>query len=144
MTPSWSAGPPSWPSRSPRAPGAAMVRAPSLAMRRTRKGSEKMIEDQYEKSYVLWYSSDMAKDVLPSAEARMKLPRLIEQLAAEPDVTFELGRHRRREAVLVSAARFDEMLEREQMVSDLAWALFAQSRIEHPTSPPVSWHDAQR
>jgi PHD/YefM family antitoxin component YafN of YafNO toxin-antitoxin module len=86
----------------------------------------------------------MAKDVLPSAEARTKLPRLIEKLAAEPDVTFELGRQRRREAVLVSAARFDEMLEREQMVSDLAWALFAQERIEHPTGPPVSWDEAQQ
>ena len=32
----------------------------------------------------------------------------------------------------------------ETAVSDLAWALFAQERIEHPASPPVSWDEAQR
>ncbi|MHB8695611.1 MAG: hypothetical protein ACYDHH_30690 [Solirubrobacteraceae bacterium] len=86
----------------------------------------------------------MARDVLPSAEARTQLPRLIEEIAADPEVTFEVGRHRRREVVLVSASRYDEMVAREELVRDLAWAAFAEERIEHPTSPPVSWEEAQR
>jgi len=95
-------------------------------------------------SYNLWYHLPVARDVLPSAEARSQLPRLIEEIASHPEVTVELGRQRRREVVLVSAARYDEMLERERLVEDLAWAAFAQERIEHPTSPPVSWDEAQR
>jgi hypothetical protein len=55
-----------------------------------------------------------------------------------------MGRQRRREVVLVSAERDDEMLERQRLVEDLAWAAFAQERIEHPTSPPLSWDGAQR
>jgi PHD/YefM family antitoxin component YafN of YafNO toxin-antitoxin module len=86
----------------------------------------------------------MPRDVLASAEARSQLPRLIDEIASHPEVTVELGRQRRREAVLVSAARYDEMLERERLVSDIAWAAFAQERVEHPTSPPVSWDEAQR
>jgi hypothetical protein len=46
--------------------------------------------------------------------------------------------------VVLSAERYDEMVEREDLVRDLAWAVFAQDRIEHPTSAPVSWDDAQR
>ena len=95
-------------------------------------------------SYEFWYHGGMAHDVLPSAEARTQLPRLIEEIASHPEVTVEVGRQRRREVVLVAASRFDEMLEREQLVSDIAWAAFAQQRIEHPTSPPVSWEEAQR
>jgi PHD/YefM family antitoxin component YafN of YafNO toxin-antitoxin module len=86
----------------------------------------------------------MRRDVLASAEARRQLPRLIDEIASHPEVTVELGRQRRREAVLVSAARYDEMLEREQLVADIAWAAFAQERIERPTGPPVSWDEAQR
>jgi PHD/YefM family antitoxin component YafN of YafNO toxin-antitoxin module len=85
----------------------------------------------------------MPRDVLPSAEARSRLPALIEEIAAHPEVIVELGRHRRREVVLVSAERYDEMLEREQLVRDVAWAAFAQERVEHPTSAPISWEDAQ-
>jgi PHD/YefM family antitoxin component YafN of YafNO toxin-antitoxin module len=97
-----------------------------------------------EKSYELWYDHRVAQDVLPSAEARSQLPRLIEEIAADPEVTFEVGRQRRREVVLLSAARYDEMLEREELVRDLAWAAFAQERIENPTSAPVSWAEAER
>lgn len=86
----------------------------------------------------------MRRDVLPSAEARTQLPRLIEEIASHPDLTVEMGRQRRREVVLVSASRYDEMLEREQLVNDLAWAAFAQDRIEHAASAPVSWDEAQR
>jgi PHD/YefM family antitoxin component YafN of YafNO toxin-antitoxin module len=97
-----------------------------------------------EKSYELWYDYRVARDVLPSAEARSQLPRLIEEIAADPGVTFEVGRQRRREVVLLSAARYDEMLERDELVRDLAWAAFAQERIENATSAPVSWAEAQR
>ena len=96
------------------------------------------------KSYEFWYDRRVARDVLPSAEARTQLPRLIEEIASHPEVTVEVGRQRRREVVLVAASRFDEMLEREQLVGDIAWAAFAQERIEHPTSPPVSWDEARR
>jgi PHD/YefM family antitoxin component YafN of YafNO toxin-antitoxin module len=97
-----------------------------------------------EKSYELWYDQPVAQDVLPSAQARSQLPRLIEEIAADPEVTFEVGRQRRREVVLLSAARYDEMLEREDLVRDFAWATFAHERIENPTSAPVSWAEAQR
>ena len=86
----------------------------------------------------------MAKDVLPGGEARTRLPRLIEEIAAQPEVTVDVGRHRRREVVLVSAERFDEMVERDHLVHDLAWAAFAQQRIERSGSPPVDWDEAQR
>ncbi len=94
--------------------------------------------------YKFWYDAVVARDVLPSAQARSKLPQLIEEIASHPDVTVEVGRQRRREVVLVSAARYDKMLERERLVEDLAWATFAEERLEHPTSPPVGWDEAQR
>lgn len=97
-----------------------------------------------EKTYNFWYAVAVAREVLPSAQARSKLPQLIEEIASHPEVTVELGRQRRREVVLVSAARYDEMLERERLVEDLAWAAFTQERLEHPTSPPVGWDEAQR
>jgi PHD/YefM family antitoxin component YafN of YafNO toxin-antitoxin module len=100
---------------------------------------------RYEETYMYWYNLiGMPRDVIPSAEARRRLPGLIEEIASHPEVTVELGRQRRREVVLLSAERYDEMLEREQVVLDLAWAAFAQQRIEHPTSPPISWDEAQR
>lgn len=86
----------------------------------------------------------MASDVLASAEARSRLPQLIEELVADPDRAVEVGRQRRREVVVLSAVRYDEMREREELVRDLAWAAFAAERIEHPTSAPVSWQSAQR
>lgn len=98
----------------------------------------------HEKSYVNWYDQGMANEVLASIEARNRLPRLIEELVSHPERAVEVGRQRRREVVVLAAARYDEMLEREQLVSDLAWAAMAQQRIEHPTSAPVSWEEAQR
>ncbi len=89
-------------------------------------------------------SPEMARQVLASAEARSRLPQLIEELVSHPELTVDVGRHRRREVVVVAAERYDEMLEREELVRDLAWAWFAQERIEHPTSAPVSWEEAQR
>jgi PHD/YefM family antitoxin component YafN of YafNO toxin-antitoxin module len=83
-------------------------------------------------------------DVIASAEARERLPKLIEELVAEPKETFEVGRQRRREVVLISASRYDEMVAREDAVRDLAWSLFALDRVENPTSEPVSWEEAQR
>lgn len=83
-------------------------------------------------------------EVIPSAEAREKLPRLIEEIAGDPDTAFSVGRHRKREIVIVSAERFDELVERAEAHRDLAWAAFAQDRIENPTSAPVSWEEAQR
>jgi hypothetical protein len=71
-------------------------------------------------------------------------PSIDWEIRPHPEVTVELGRHRRRQIVRVSAARYDEMLERERLVEDLAWAAFAQERLEHPTSPPVGWDEAQR
>jgi hypothetical protein len=64
-----------------------------------------------------------------------------------PPVDLSRASHtgtRARDTVLVSAARCDEMVEREDLVRDLAWAAFAEERIERPTSPPVSWDEAQR
>lgn len=90
------------------------------------------------------YNPLMANDVLASAEARTQLPQLIEELISHPELAVEVGRHRRREVVMLAAARYDEMLEREQLVSDLAWAAFAHERVEHPSGPPVSWEEAQR
>lgn len=69
---------------------------------------------------------------------------MLERLAEHPEEQFEIGRQRRREAVLVAAKRYDEMVEREEAVRDLAWALFALDRTEAPTSAPVSWDEAQR
>jgi PHD/YefM family antitoxin component YafN of YafNO toxin-antitoxin module len=86
----------------------------------------------------------MPRDVIASAEARRRLPGLIEEIASHPEVTVELGRQRRREVVMLAAERYDEMLEREQVISDLAWAAFSQERIEQPTSPPVGWDEALR
>jgi hypothetical protein len=36
------------------------------------------------------------------------------------------------------------VFEREELARDLAWMAFAQDRIEHPTSAPVGWDEAQR
>jgi len=98
-----------------------------------------------EELYENWYDmTAMAKDVLASAEARSRLPQLIEELVSHPELTVDVGRQRRREVVVLSAERYDEMVEREELVRDLAWAVFAQDRIEHPTSAPVGWDEAQR
>ncbi len=86
----------------------------------------------------------MPPEVLASAEARSRLPQLIAELVSNPELTVEVGRQRRREVVVLAAGRYDEMLEREELVRDLAWATFAQERVEHPTSEPLSWEDAQR
>lgn len=83
-------------------------------------------------------------DVLPSAEAREKLPTMISELVDHPDRIIQVGRHRRREVVLMSASRFDALCEREDALRDLAWAEFAAARIESPTSEPVDWEEAQR
>lgn len=83
-------------------------------------------------------------DVLPSAEARDRLPSIIDELVQHPDQVIEVGRHRRREVVLMSASQFDALRERENALRDLAWAEFAADRIENPTSEPVSWEEAQR
>ena len=82
-------------------------------------------------------------DVLPSSEARSRLPQLIEELVAHPGERVEVGRQRRREVVFVAASRYDEMVQREDSVRDLAWALFAQERLENPTSDPIRWEEAQ-
>jgi PHD/YefM family antitoxin component YafN of YafNO toxin-antitoxin module len=117
---------------------------PALLPRQGALPRRRRIVNMNKNTYDSWYDQLVARDVLPSAEARAQLPRLIEEIAAHPDVTVEMGRQRRREVVLVSAARYDEMLERERLVEDLAWAAFAQERIEHPTGSPVSWDEAQR
>ncbi|MGI8750090.1 MAG: hypothetical protein ACR2J6_06020 [Thermoleophilaceae bacterium] len=82
-------------------------------------------------------------DVLASAEARRRLPKMIEELVAHREEQYEVGRQRRREVVVVAASRFDEMMEREAAVQDLAWAAFAQERVENPASGPVSRQAAQ-
>jgi len=86
----------------------------------------------------------MANDVIPSAEARSRLPSIIEELVEQPDRTYEVGRQRRREVVLLSASRFDDFAERESALSDLAWAAFAQERVENPSSDPLNWEEAQQ
>jgi PHD/YefM family antitoxin component YafN of YafNO toxin-antitoxin module len=83
-------------------------------------------------------------DVLASTEARDKLPAIIAELLENPTRVVEVGRQRRREVVLMSAAHFDALREREEALRDLAWAEFAAGRIESPTSEPVSWEEAQR
>ena len=82
--------------------------------------------------------------VLASAEARNQLPRLIEQLIADPEAAVEVGRQRRREVVVLSVERYDAMLEREQLIADVGWAAFAAERVAQPSSAPVTWDDAQR
>ncbi len=83
-------------------------------------------------------------DVVPSAEARTRLPQLIDELLAHPDGAIEIGRQRRREVVMLNASRYDELMKRQDAVRDLAWALFADERIDNPTSGPISWEEAQR
>jgi PHD/YefM family antitoxin component YafN of YafNO toxin-antitoxin module len=81
--------------------------------------------------------------VLASTEAREQLPKLIEELVAHPGETFEVGRQRRREVVLVAASRYDEMVRREDAVRDLAWAAFAAERVANPTGEPVALAEAR-
>jgi len=82
--------------------------------------------------------------VLASTEAREQLPKLIQGLINHPEKRVEFGRQRRREVILVAASRYDEMVQREDAVRDIAWALFAGERIETPTGPPISWDEARR
>ena len=83
-------------------------------------------------------------DVLGSAEAREQLPQLIDVLVKRPTEAIEVGRHRRREVVMINAERYDAMCQEADALNELAWALFARERIENPTSAPVSWEEAQR
>jgi len=85
----------------------------------------------------------MMSEVLASAEARDQLPKLIAELVAHPEARVEVGRHRRREVVLVAASRYDEMVEREDAVRDLAWAVFAADRTSHPSSDPITLDEAR-
>ena len=82
--------------------------------------------------------------VLGSAEAREQLPQLIETLVKHTDETVEVGRHRRREVVILSAERYDRLIAETEALNDAAWAAFGAERIEDPTSAPVSWEEAQR
>lgn len=82
--------------------------------------------------------------VLGSAEARDQLPHLIESLVDHTAEAVEIGRHRRREVVIISAERYDKLIEDTQALNDLAWAAFSAERIENPVSAPVSWEEAQR
>jgi PHD/YefM family antitoxin component YafN of YafNO toxin-antitoxin module len=86
----------------------------------------------------------MAQDVLASTEARTRFPEMIEELVAHPEETYVVGRQRRREIVVMSVSRYDELVERESALGDLAWMLFADERVEHPSGPPVGWEEAQR
>jgi PHD/YefM family antitoxin component YafN of YafNO toxin-antitoxin module len=86
-----------------------------------------------------WHDRGHARDVLTAAEARTQLSRLIDGIAAEPELTVEIGRQQRRAVVMMSAERYDGMLERDELVRDLAWAAFVAGRIENPTSPRVTW-----
>lgn len=81
-------------------------------------------------------------EILPSAVARERLPKLIDQLVDQPADVVVIGRHRRREAVLMAASRYDEMLEREAAVRDLAWALHARERVARAEGAPVDWDTA--
>lgn len=83
-------------------------------------------------------------EVLPSSEARRKLPGLIKGFVDDPERTVVIGRQRKREAVMLSASRFDEMTRVNELARDIAWAEFARERAENPTSEPVSWDEAQR
>ncbi|HZE04485.1 MAG TPA: hypothetical protein VE127_04625 [Solirubrobacteraceae bacterium] len=82
-------------------------------------------------------------DVLASTEARDRLPSLIEGLVAHPEEHVEVGRQRRREVILVAASRYDEMVQREDAIRDIAWALFAGDRVENRTSAPVPLDEAR-
>lgn len=82
-------------------------------------------------------------DVLPSSEARRILPGLLEALAEDPGQTVAVGRQRKREAILLSASRYDEIIRVNDLARNIAWAEFARDRIEDPTSEPVSWEEAQ-
>lgn len=86
----------------------------------------------------------MATEVIPSAEARSKLPQLIKELVEHPESTVEVGRQRKREVVVLAAERYDQLMEQISSLRDLAWAAYAQERVENPTSEPVSWEEAQR
>lgn len=82
-------------------------------------------------------------EVLASTEARTRLPKLIADLVAHPEETVDVGRQRRREVVMIAASRYDEMVEREDLVRDLAWAVFAADRVANPTSAPIGLQEAQ-
>ncbi|HEX8102159.1 MAG TPA: hypothetical protein VF533_06095 [Solirubrobacteraceae bacterium] len=81
--------------------------------------------------------------VLGSAEARERFPHLIETLVEHTTEAVEVGRHRRREVVMISADRYDTIVEQNEMLNNLAWAAFAAERIDNPTSAPISWEEAQ-
>ncbi len=83
-------------------------------------------------------------DVLPSSEARRNLPGLLEALAKNPGQMVAVGRQRRREVILLSASRYDEIMRVNDLARDIAWSEFARDRIENPTSDPVSWEEARR
>ena len=82
--------------------------------------------------------------VLGSAEAREQLPQLIEALVSHAAESVEVGRHRRREVVMLSADRYDALLEEMEALNNLARGAFADERVENPTSAPVGWEEAQR
>lgn len=69
---------------------------------------------------------------------------MIETLVAHDADAIEVGRHRRREVVMIAADRYDALLEQNAALTDLGWAAFAAERVENPTSDPVDWDEAQR
>lgn len=102
-----------------------------------------MSDISYDDSYEIARIFIMSQ-VLGSAEAREQLPHLIETLVEHTAEAVEIGRHRRREVVLLSADRYDRLVEETRALNDFAWAAFSAERIENATSGPVSWEEAQR
>jgi PHD/YefM family antitoxin component YafN of YafNO toxin-antitoxin module len=80
---------------------------------------------------------------MPSSEARRRLPALIDSLVEDPEQTVAVGRQRRREAILLSASHYDEIMRVNDLARDIAWSEFARDRVANPTSEPVSWDEAQ-
>ncbi|MGI8414371.1 MAG: hypothetical protein ACR2QA_18135, partial [Solirubrobacteraceae bacterium] len=58
-----------------------------------------------------------------------------EELLSDPELTVEFGRQRQREVVLLAADRYDEMLEREELVRDLGAERSTGSSLDGACGP---------
>lgn len=85
------------------------------------------------------YTHLMATE-LTVTEARERFSEVVETADREP---VFLTRHGRRQAVVISAAQYDRLLELVEDAEDLAAADEAMAEIEHG-SPTIPWEDVKR
>jgi prevent-host-death family protein len=85
------------------------------------------------------YALSMATE-LTVTEARERFSEVVETADREP---VFLTRHGRRQAVVLSAAQYDRLLELVEDAEDLAAADEAMAEIERG-SPTIPWEDVKR